>query len=197
MLQNYTIINEVDDNHLDVFNMYWEKYTATLPALPSRLHNGIDQKAAILNIWLVCIDVQSCKTLKLERTFSHSFVYRLQQKIMSCLPSNSPLLQFPKACEYHFLYAYYFGIEILSFLEDSLINEPTIEALVKGTDYYRLTDAELAPYDHIYKIIKHFYIKAFNPNLHCHTYTKMHTKTMNSIAAQFEIHALLKNGACA
>lgn len=196
MLKKYTIINEVDDKRLDLFNYYWDSYKDQLPALPSKLHRGMDQKAAILNIWLFYSDFQSYKTLKADRTFSHSFVYRLHQKTSSCLLGNSLLLQYPKAYEYQFLYAYYFGIEILTFLEETFNDEPHLQTLLKGHEYYLLTDDVIAPDDDIHKILKHFYIKTFDPTLSCHTYMKMHSRVADLLATQYDLSLLINHEKC-
>lgn len=161
LLHEHTIYTEVDEQYITLFESYWDKYVDTLPPLPSILHDDMNQKAAVLNLWIGFSTFIQYKFLKCEKTFSHSFAYQLIQSLYKHLPDNHLLVRSPKAYDIHFLFAYYLAFEILHLLEEPLIQNDDLSAALP-INYYSLTDADISPTADFYRLIKLYNVMIFN-----------------------------------
>ena len=188
MLHEHTIYTEVNEQYITLFESYWESYIETLPPLPSILHDEVNQKAAVLNLWIRFSTFTQYKFLKPEKTFSHSFVFQLIQSLYMELPENHIMLRSPKAYDIHFLFAYYLAFEILQFLEEPLRQHQHLSNVVP-INYYSLTDEDISPEADFYQLVKMYNVMIFNAS------SSERTKRMlvKKATASFLTHPLVQS----
>ena len=140
MNSNHSIYTHAEE-HIDQFLYLYDKYSAILPKPCQTIHNELDQKASVFNIWLQLIDSSNYRVVKHDRMIFHELTAAYHYYI-----TNHIVTEKFKECETSdtsiFIYAYFASYFLNEYVAEELTIDTynTFKKEIQTYSFFELTD---------------------------------------------------------
>ncbi len=140
------------EDELQEFEHFYQKWSAQLPPLTAKIHNGEDALATVLNCWKLLRRYPRVTITKVEKNFSHQYSFYFMEKVNASAEIPEFLHKWPNDQDRLFILSYYLGLHFMRWIDFVLIRnnkETANEVFDKNQNrhYYLLDEQDVQAAD--------------------------------------------------
>lgn len=155
----YSSYENVSEEHIKMFEAFWEAVTPKLPEIITNIQDEDNVKASVFNIWLNYANFTQFLFLKRERQMLHAYDEYLIKRMNTYIWKNEKLEKLFKnkqqSQEFLFIFAYLLTLELFKCLEDFSQQHAILRNInLSKFPYYYWSDHDIDQNAEIYVVMK-------------------------------------------